>query len=192
MKEILKLLLAFAPWIAFLLISGGSMLRLQIGILVAAVLVVIMGVTKLHRGAVLWAGYIFFAFALIFVVWLKNPWVIHHMGILASGTLFAAAQLSIVMGHPFTEDYARENVPNEAWNSASFLRGCYTTTSFWSCIFLFNTLLNVIKTYQSGTSEVLIRTLEYTALFTGIAFTRIYAALAGKKRAGQQKNSPKV
>ncbi len=66
MKEILKLLLAFAPWIAFLLISGPSMLRLQISIFAAAALVVVMAVTKLHRGAILWAGYVFFSFCVDF------------------------------------------------------------------------------------------------------------------------------
>jgi len=182
MKEILNLVLAFSPWIAFLLISGHSMLRLQIGIIVAAVLVVIMAVTKLHRGAIPWGGYIFFAFALICVVWLKNVWVIHNLGILASGTLFLAAQLSILIGRPFTEDYAREQAPKEIWNSSSFIKGCYTTTAFWSYIFLVNTLLNAIKIYHSGANEVLMRILEYIVLFAGIIFTRVYAIIAKKKR----------
>ena len=42
--DALKLLLAFSPWIAFWIISGGhSMVRLQIGICVAAVLVLVHG-----------------------------------------------------------------------------------------------------------------------------------------------------
>ncbi len=110
--EALKLLLAFLPWIAFWIISGGnSMLRLQIGICVAAILVVVMGITKLHRGLILWAGVVFFSFALVTVVVLKNIWVIQHLGILASGTLFMATLISILIGQPFTESYAREHVP---------------------------------------------------------------------------------
>ncbi|MDQ1239126.1 MAG: hypothetical protein QG577_1311, partial [Thermodesulfobacteriota bacterium] len=70
--EVVKLTLAFAPWLAFWFISGPSMLRLKIAILVAAALVIVMAVTKLHRGAILWAGYVFFSFALISVVWLEN------------------------------------------------------------------------------------------------------------------------
>ena len=75
MKETLKLLLAFAPWFAFWLIAGHSMMRLQVAVGVSSALVVIMAVTKLHRGAILWAGYAFLAFALIFDAWLKGMWV---------------------------------------------------------------------------------------------------------------------
>ncbi|MGA8831929.1 MAG: hypothetical protein WB554_10005 [Desulfomonilaceae bacterium] len=77
--DTIKLMLAFSPWIAFWIISSAhSMLRLQVGIFVAAVRVVVMGLTKLHRGAILWAGVLFFAFALVSVVLLRDMWVIQH------------------------------------------------------------------------------------------------------------------
>jgi magnesium-transporting ATPase (P-type) len=185
-KEIFKLLLAFAPWIAFLFIAGHSMLRLRIAIFVASALVVVMAVTKLHRGAVLWAGYVFFSFALIFVVWIQNSWVIHNLGILATGTLFTAAQLSILFGRPFTEDYAREHVPQEMWNSPQFIRGCYITTAAWSCVFLTNTLLNGVKTYYREIPEGYVSTLEYAIMIGGVAFTNIYSTVARKKRSAIQ------
>lgn len=183
MKEIIKLLLAFAPWLAFLFIAGHTMLRLQIGVIVAAILVIIMSFTKLHRGAILWAGYVFFAFALIFVVLLKNMWVIHHLGILASGTLFISAQLSILIGRPFTEDYAREHVPKQLWDSASFIRACFTTTAVWSCIFLVNSLLNVVKIYNREITEWYISLSEYATILAGIVFTIAFSRAARKKRA---------
>ena len=129
--EALKLLLAFLPWIAFWIISGGnSMLRLQIGICVAAILVVVMGITKLHRGLILWAGVVFFSFALVTVVVLKNIWVIQHLGILASGTLFMATLISILIGQPFTESYAREHVPQDLWDSPAFIRSATLSPVF--------------------------------------------------------------
>ena len=72
MMEMGKLILAFAPWLAFWFISGPSILRLHIALFVAAALVIIMAITKLHKGAILWAGYVFFSFALVTVVWLKE------------------------------------------------------------------------------------------------------------------------
>src|SRR5271157_4498721 len=144
--DALKLLLAFSPLIAFWIISGGhSMVWLQIGICVAAILVVVMGITRLHRGLILWAGVVFFAFALVWVVLLRNIWVIQHLGILASGTLFMATLVSILIGQPFTESYAREHVPQELWDSPAFIRSCHTVTSVWGLIFLVNTLVNVAK-----------------------------------------------
>src|SRR5271157_2775413 len=125
--DAIKLMLAFAPWIAFWIISlGHSMLWLKAGICVAALLVVVMGVTRLHRGIILWAGVAFFAFAVIYVAWQENMWVVRHLGFLASGTLFLATFLSMFLGQPFTESYARDHVPKELWDSPSFIRGCFT------------------------------------------------------------------
>jgi hypothetical protein len=181
--EAVKLLLAFTPWIAFWIISGGhSMLRLQIAIAVAAVLVVLMGITRLHRGVILWAGVIFFTFALISVAWLKLDWVIHRMGLLASGTLFLAAFLSVAIGRPFTEDYARERVPRELWDSPSFIRGCFATTSVWAFIFLANTLVNVTKLYYPDAGEWTYEGAQICFLVLGVVFTTTFSRVARRKR----------
>ena len=131
--DAIKLILAFAPWIAFWIISlGHSMFSLKVGICVAALLVIVMGVTKLHRGTILWAGVAFFAFAVISVVWLENSWVIHHLGFLASGTLFMATFLSILWGRPFTEDYARDQALFEAVSLLPRLGGVCFWPTLWS------------------------------------------------------------
>jgi hypothetical protein len=182
--DALKLLLAFAPWIAFWVISAGhSIVSLQIGVCVAAALVIIMGVTKLHRGLILWAGVVFFAFALVSVVLLKNLWVIQHLGILASGTLFVATLVSIVIGQPFTESYARDHVPRELWDSPLFVRSCYTATGVWGMIFLANTLVNVAKPYSPDFGEWFFRGVEFCILVSGCVFTTVYSNHMKKKRA---------
>ncbi|MCX5814710.1 MAG: hypothetical protein NTX75_00510 [Proteobacteria bacterium] len=190
MKETFKLILAFAPWLAFWFISGPSMLRLQIAIFVAIALVIVMAITKLHRGVILWAGYAFFAFALIFVIWLKNMWVIRHLAILAPGTLFVAAQLSVLFGRPFTGDYARENVPKEILDSAAFVRGCFITSSFWASIFLVNSLLNVVKFSYHDIPEWRFSVTEYAMILVGIIFTNMFSKTAKKKRMAMQGAAP--
>jgi len=181
--DAVKLLLAFSPWIAFWIISAGhSMLGLQIGVCVAAILVAVMGITKLHRGVILWAGVIFFAFALVFVVWLKDAWIIHRLGLFASGTLFVATLFSVLLGHPFTESYARENVPRELWDSPAFVRGCFTVTAAWGFIFLANTLVNVAKLNYPNPGEWIYRGVELGFLVLGVGFTVTYSRLARQKR----------
>jgi len=181
--DALKLLLAFAPWIAFWIISAGhSMVWLQIGTCVAAALVVVMGITRLHRGLILWAGVIFFAFAMITVVLLKNLWVIQRLGILASGTLFTATLVSIVIGQPFTESYAREHVPKELWDSPDFIRSAYTVTGVWGIIFLANTLVNVVKPYYADLGEWFFRAVELCILVSGVVFTTLYSRWARRRR----------
>ena len=158
------------------------MVWLQIGICVAAALVLVMGITRLHRGLILWAGVVFFAFALVMVVLLKNTWVIHHLGILASGTLFMATMLSILIGQPFTESYAREHVPPELWNSPVFIRSCYTVTGVWGMVFLANTMVNAAKPYYTQFDEWFFRGVELSILVSGVVFTTAYSNLMRKKR----------
>ena len=107
-----KLLLAFAPWIAFLIIAHGSLLRLKLGLVIAFALCVVMGVTRLHRGVILWAGLCFFTFATIAVVMFENMWTVQHMGVLANGTLAVSAAAGLAIGKPFTLDYG---AMGESW-----------------------------------------------------------------------------
>jgi hypothetical protein len=180
--DALKLLLAFLPWIAFWIISGGhSMFWLRAGICVAAVLVGVMGVTRLHRGIILWAGVIFFAFALVSVVWLQEAWVIQHLGVLASGTLFTATIFSVALGRPFTESYARDHVPMELWDSPAFIRRCYTVTWVWGLVFLANTMVNVVKLYYPEAGDWTYRGIEFGFLIAGVIFTTTYSRASRRK-----------
>jgi hypothetical protein len=181
--DAIKLILAFAPWIAFWIISlGHSMLWLKIGIATAALLVIVMGITKLHRGIILWAGVAFFAFAVVAVIWLENMWVIHHLGFLASGTLFMATLVSIFLGQPFTEDYARDHVPEELWDSPSFIRGCFTVTAAWAFVFLTNTLVNVAKLQGRDGADWIYEIVQLGFLMLGVLFTTAFSRIARLKR----------
>ena len=79
MLSFLKLLL-FSPWLSFLVIAQGSLLRLKLGLVVALVLSVVMGLSRLHRGVILWTGLTFFSYATIAVALLNDVWTARHMG----------------------------------------------------------------------------------------------------------------
>jgi len=180
---VIKLLFVFSPWIAFWIIAGGhSLWRLQVGICVAAAMIVVMGVTRLHRGFILWTGVAFFSFAMVSVVWLMNVWVIPRLGILASGSLFLATLMSMLFGRPFTEAYARDHVPVELWDQPNFIRSCFIVTSAWGLIFLANTLVNVVKFYYPDFGEWSYRGVEFGILASGVVFTKLYSERAKRKR----------
>ena len=106
---VLKLLLAFAPWIAFLIIASDSPFRLKLWLVIALALGVVMGMTRLHRGAILWGGLFFFTCARVAVLVFHNSWITQHMSVLASGVLAVSAWATIAVGKPFTLNYAREH-----------------------------------------------------------------------------------
>lgn len=186
MKQMLRLLLSFAPWIAFMFLAGHSLLQLEIALVVSAILVAVMSLVGLHKGAVLYASYIFFASALMFVVLLKNIWFIQHLEILADLTLFAACMLGMIFGKPFTELYAREEVAPEYWQSASFVRSCYITTSVWTLIFLLNLAAAFVGFYRADIARGYFTVFNYTMLIGGVVFTNLYSTALRHRRLNRE------
>jgi hypothetical protein len=55
---------------------------------------------------------------------------------LSSGALGLIALGSILVGHPFTVDYAKEQAPPEVWHTAGFKKVNLALTSVWTAVFL--------------------------------------------------------
>ena len=148
MKELFSILLGFLPWIAFCVISGPSLWRLDAAIIVALALVPVLGYKQLAKGFILtWGSLLFFSVILVLVVILRNMWVIQNLDILAKGILAAIAWLSIFLGQPFVLQYARQTVPPERQASPVFYRTCRNLSSMWGLVFLIATGMSVAKTY---------------------------------------------
>ena len=178
----LKLLLAFLPWLAFLAIAHGSLFRLKLGLAVALLLSVAMGIGKLHRGVILWVGLSFFVFATLAVVAFNDMWTVQHMGILANGTLAASTWLTVVFRRPFTLDYAREHVDPSLWNEPSFIRTNMVITSVWAAVFTVNAVLAWGKMEHLLLSDLAYEVLSYALLVATAAFTVWYPKQVRRRR----------
>jgi hypothetical protein len=185
-----KLLLAFAPWIAFLIIAHGSLFRLKLGLVIALALCVVMGVTRLHRGVILWAGLCFFMFATIAVVMFENVWTVQHMSVLASGTLAVFAAASLMVGKPFTLDYAREHTDPALWNRPEFLRTNFVITLVWTLSFTANAILAWGKMVGFLLSELVYEALSYTLLVGTAIFTIWYPGRISRIRHAPEESQP--
>jgi len=169
-----KLLLAFAPWLSFLVIAHGSLFRLKIGLVVALLVSVVMGVARLHRGVILWAGLLFFSLTTVAVVVFESMWAARYMGILASGTLAASTWITVAFKRPFTLDYAREHTAPSLWHNPLFIRTNVILTSAWGTIFTVNTLLAWGKMDHFVLSDLGYEILSYGLLIGTVAFTTWY------------------
>ena len=174
MLAFLKLLLAFAPWISFLVIAQGSLLRLKIGLVVALALSVLMGISRLHRGVILWLGLLFFSYATVAVALLDNAWTARHMGVLASAALATGAWLTIAIGKPFTLDYARDHTDPSLWNGPVFIRTNVVMTTVWATAFTLNAILAWGKMSRFILPELGYELISYTFLIATAAFTAWY------------------
>jgi hypothetical protein len=180
--SVFKLLLAFLPWISFLVIAHGGVLRLKIGLVVALILSVVMGVARLHRGVILWAGLLFFVFSTLAVVAFDNMWTARHMGILANGMLAASTWLTVVLKRPFTLEYAREHVDPSLWTDPLFIKTNVVLTSLWGSIFTVNTILAWGKMEEFVLSELAYEIISYTLLVGTVVFTNWYPKHVRERR----------
>jgi len=169
-----KLLLAFSPWLSFLVIARDSLFRLKLGLVVALVLSVVMGITRLHRGVILWAGLLFFTYSTLAVALFNNMWTAQHMGVMANGALATFTWLTIVLKKPFTLDYAREHTDPSLWGNPLFIRTNIVITSVWGLIFAVNTILAWGKMKHLILSGLGYEVITYTLLIGAVAFTTWY------------------
>lgn len=182
MMQFLKLLFSFAPWIAFLVIAHGSLERLKIGLVVAAVLTLAMAVLKLHRGAIMWVGIAFFAYACVAVLVFQDMWTIRNMGILANGALAAGTWVTMFMGKPFTEEYAREHTDPSMWKHPAFIRTNIILTTCWAVVFTVNTTVAWLKTYDKSWPEWSYEATSYAFLLSAMILSNVYPALLKRRR----------
>ena len=181
MRQFFKLLLGFAPWIAFMFIAHGSLLRLKVGLAVAAALTLVMAVRGLHKGVIMWVGIVFFSFASVAVIGFENVWTMRHMGILAHGALAAGTWLTLALGRPFTLDYAREHVAPALWNDPAFLRTNVLMSSVWAVVFSLGAGLAWGKMQAAVQPEWLFDAANYTLMVSCVAFTSWYPTVARRK-----------
>ena len=169
----LKLLLSFAPWIAFLIIARDSLARVEIGLVAALGLSVLMAVLKLHRGIIMGVGLVFFTAATIAVLGFHNMWTVRHLGVLANGALAAGSWVTLALGRPFTLEYAKAHTDPSKWHDPLFIRVNVLLTAVWAATFTFNTAVAYLLMKQIW-PEWACHTASYAALIGAAAFTSWY------------------
>jgi hypothetical protein len=177
-----KMLLTFAPWIAFLIIARDSIFRLKLGIIVAAVLTVVMVVTRLHRGVIMWVGIIFFSYALAAVALLNDMWTVRYMGVLANGALAGGTWVGIALKRPFTLEYAREHADPSLWDDPLFLRTNYFLTVTWAMAFTINATLAWQRSVRPVMPGWAYETISYTLLVSAMFISTWYPQYVKRRR----------
>lgn len=129
---------AFLPWVAFGLLAQHSTLKLAaIGALIASLVIALRsiragGAKVLELGAVLaFAGFAVVAFGADHAT---GAWVARYARAISAALLGAIAFGSLLVV-PFTEQYAREWVPQRFWSSPQFKQVNRRLTAMWGLVF---------------------------------------------------------
>jgi hypothetical protein len=179
-----KLLASFAPWIALLVIARDTVGRVEVGLAVGLVLALVMAVLRVNRGMIMWVSLAFFGAAALAVVAAQSMWTVRHLGALANGSLAVAAWAGLVLGRPFTLDYARAQTDPSLWHAPLFLRVNRQLTAVWAATFTLNAVLSWVSASRLW-PEWLCLAGSYTALIATATFTSWYPAHLRRNRSAQ-------
>ena len=176
LKEVVNFVLGFMPWILFLSFSGGTFVSLERSILIGLLASLIFGFKELRRGFLLqWGTLIFFIVCAITVDGMKSIFVAKSMGILSNGFLALVIWGTILIGKPFTLQYARAELPKERWDDPALLQSCRFLAIVWACLLTFLALVAGFKSLTPGVfPDGFYFGITIAAIVGGIVFTSLY------------------
>jgi len=130
--------IALIPWILFSVLASHATLKLgSVAALLAAVLIAAPGV-RAGRPKLLEVGAVVTFIGFVVVAFVADPstahWIARYARGIAALILAAIAFVSLLFT-PFTEEYAREQVPEQYWGSPKFKAINRKLTLMWACIF---------------------------------------------------------
>ena len=130
--------IALIPWIAFTVLVSHSSLKLgSLASLAIAVVIAVPGIRK-GRPKSLEVGAVVTFIGFVVVAFLADGATAHWVARYARG--IAALILSLIsfgslLFVPFTEQYARDQVPEQYWGSPRFKAINRRLTTLWACVF---------------------------------------------------------
>lgn len=180
----MDLLIAFFPWIVFGLLSHS---HAQAALLVALGASIIQVVVNFRRPKVLeWVSFVFFSVAFLALFVYHWEAFAHHLGLIVHVILASVAWGSLLLGVPFTIQYAREKVPEKFWHEPNFIRTNQWITAAWGTDFVLQALiLEWQARYGGGAASVV------ASVVTGstLAFTLWFPAHRRKAAAAQSEEA---
>ena len=126
-------LMAFAPWLLFGVASGFSHWRIASGggLILCLLYLAAMRISGRSIKLMDWTMLAFFAIASVLAIGMKSPMFPIYNAVIVWSCFAVASWSSVVIGHPFTAAYARENAPPEFWTHPIFVRLNLVMTLVW-------------------------------------------------------------
>ncbi len=199
-------MLTFVPWVIFWVVAGPRDWELATGCaLLASVVLLLLSVDaapalaraaqrsvgipgttrgpalRLQTPKVLDLGTTGFFLALVIVGFFVDRQTLivleKYSQAISSAALGLIVVLSIAVGHPFTEQYARADTPPEVWNTPVFRRMMLVMSGIWAVIFGIMAILGLIAetgVSGSGSSDILNWYIPIALIVVGLKFNEWY------------------
>jgi hypothetical protein len=175
-----ELIWSFAPWLAFLLATRVTSFYGAVAVGVAAAVVVVVRAVRRRRLHLLdVAGLVYFAAlgAVLLAVHPGDPGTWARYAQAGSHTALTLIVFgSILVGHPFTESYARERTPQALWPTAGFHTLNRRISAVWGLAFLVGTFSLIIAGSVDSAPVLLRVIIPFGALVAAFKYTQSQAA----------------
>jgi hypothetical protein len=130
--------IALIPWIVFSVLASHASLKLGAVLALAAAVVIAVPGIRAGRPKLIEVGAVVTFIGFVVVAFVADASAAHWVARYARG--IAALILSLIsfaslLFTPFTEQYAREQVPEQSWGSPRFKEINRKLTTLWACIF---------------------------------------------------------
>ena len=186
--NILTLLAAFVPWIAFSLVAeapiGNPALALVLAFVVAIALTLLTSYSQILKGYLLSVVSIaFFVIFFILIVVLRQFYLANYLSVLSMLVLTLVCWGSILFHFPFTLQYSREGVEPERAKSAPFIRVNNIITAVWAVAFTLGFAIDEFLLLNPDSGLNFWDNLKWVFMVIAIVFTVWYPAYIHKERA---------
>ncbi len=139
---------SFAPWLVFLLATRVTSFYSAIAAALVVAVVVVGRALSRHRVHMLDVASLLYFLTLEAVLVLSHPGHLENWSRYAQAGSHAALTVivfgSVLVGHPFTESYARETTPKEFWHTPKFRAINRQISAVWGLAFLIGTISLII------------------------------------------------
>lgn len=170
------MLLAFAPFIAFAFLNHfvAPTAALGVAALVSAGLI-IREVAQARSAKILEVGTcILFSGLALYACMADAAWPVVGVKLAVDAGLLIIVLFSLVIGRPFTMQYARESVPREIWGSPQFVHTNRVITLVWLVAFAALVAADLVLLYLPDVPHKFGVLLTIGALYGAFKFTTAY------------------
>ena len=186
--NIITLLTAFVPWIAFTLVAeapmGDPLTRLTLAFIVGIVLTLVTSYKQLLKGYILSiVTIVFFVVFSILILGLKQYWLANYISVLSMMLLMVVCWATMLFHFPFTLQYSREGVEPERAKSAPFMHVNYIITAVWGIVFTLGFAVDAFLLLRPEPGLLFFDNVKWLFMVIAIVFTMWYPAYVHKQRA---------
>jgi len=171
------ILLGFAPFIVFALLTG---LSIHLALWTALAASFVIGIRDFAQTRILrlldMGSIALFGLLALYTAFIEESMSVQAVRLVVDGGLMTIALASILVGNPFTLDYAREQVPEKVWRAPLFLRTNYVLSGVWVLAFGAMTAADAAATFSKDFPLALDIAASLAALAVAVVFTTRYPA----------------